>query len=300
MGRKMLNKLRSRKGASLTFALLAFLVCAVISAVLLASASASAGRLSGLVEADQRYYAVNSAAQLFCDALKDQKFTVNWTREVVNKTTTKVVYSKGNTTTSSGGGTSETNYSVDMTCYPTESTEPTYKKGSSLETVREGSIMTEAVLYYIWGNDIYLASCNTLEDLVIKAFDTPFGKSKTWNFTIQQWSEPSPPGGGAGTATDVLPVDVDFKIETNGNITLRFRNQTSKATDPVYEIEVTLNATVTKSIPTTADESTSTTYGPITPTSDGYQYDKYVSTTETTEKSASISWTVAGVKKVMS
>ena len=62
MGRTALDKLRSRKGASLTFALLAFLVCAVISAVLLASASASAGRLSNLAESDQRYYAVTSAA----------------------------------------------------------------------------------------------------------------------------------------------------------------------------------------------------------------------------------------------
>ena len=78
MGRKMLNKLRSRKGASLTFALLAFLVCAVISAVLLAAGMASSGRLSVLAEADQRYYAVTSAAQLFCDSLQaeDQAFTL--------------------------------------------------------------------------------------------------------------------------------------------------------------------------------------------------------------------------------
>ena len=88
MGGNVLKKLRSSKGASLTFALLAFLVCAVISAVLLASASAAAGRLSGLAEADQRYYAVTSAAQLFCDELsKDIKsgddvvyYNIEWSK----------------------------------------------------------------------------------------------------------------------------------------------------------------------------------------------------------------------------
>ncbi len=79
MGRTALDKLRSRKGASLTFALLAFLVCAVISAVLLASASAATGRLSNLAETDQRYYAVTSAAQLFCDELEGQQFTIERT-----------------------------------------------------------------------------------------------------------------------------------------------------------------------------------------------------------------------------
>jgi hypothetical protein len=76
MGKIVWKKLRSRKGASITFALLAFLVCAVISAVLLASASAAAGRVSGLAESDQRYYAVTSAAQLFCDGLQNQEITI--------------------------------------------------------------------------------------------------------------------------------------------------------------------------------------------------------------------------------
>lgn len=86
MGRRILKKLKSNEGASITFALLAFLVCAVISAVLLASASAATGRLSNLAESDQRYYAVTSAAQLFCDALEGQEFTVErkWTSKDVS------------------------------------------------------------------------------------------------------------------------------------------------------------------------------------------------------------------------
>lgn len=58
------QKLRSQSGASITFALLLFLVCAVLSVVILAAATASAGRLAKIGEADQRYYAVTSASAM--------------------------------------------------------------------------------------------------------------------------------------------------------------------------------------------------------------------------------------------
>ena len=70
------NKICSRKGASITFALLAFLVCAVVGSVVLSAAITTSGRASGIAEMDQRYYAVSSAAQLFRDALDKQEFVV--------------------------------------------------------------------------------------------------------------------------------------------------------------------------------------------------------------------------------
>ncbi len=78
------NKICSRKGASITFALLAFLVCAVIGAVVLSAAITTSGRASGIAEMDQRYYAVSSAAQLFRDALDDQEFTVERIEQKTN------------------------------------------------------------------------------------------------------------------------------------------------------------------------------------------------------------------------
>ena len=65
--RKLSQKLRSRRGASITFALLLFLVCAVVSSVVIVAATTASGRLSQLARMDQRYYAVNSAAELLCD-----------------------------------------------------------------------------------------------------------------------------------------------------------------------------------------------------------------------------------------
>lgn len=58
------NKISSQRGASLTFALLLFLVCSVVGSVVLTAGTAAAGRMSEISEMDQRYYSINSAAKL--------------------------------------------------------------------------------------------------------------------------------------------------------------------------------------------------------------------------------------------
>lgn len=69
-------KLRSRRGASITFALLIFLVCAVVSSVVVVAGSAAGGRMSQLAASDQRYYAVTSAAGLLRDVFDGQTVRV--------------------------------------------------------------------------------------------------------------------------------------------------------------------------------------------------------------------------------
>ena len=65
------KKLRSQYGASITFALLLFLVCAVLCSVIIVAATTASGRMSNLAEMDQRYYAVTSAAELMKELLKE-------------------------------------------------------------------------------------------------------------------------------------------------------------------------------------------------------------------------------------
>ena len=81
------QKLRSRRGASITFALLLFLVCAVVGSVVLAAGMAAAGRMSQAAEMDQRYYSVTSAADLLAKELTGKE--VNITRTKTETTTTK-------------------------------------------------------------------------------------------------------------------------------------------------------------------------------------------------------------------
>ena len=68
---RIMKKLRSDVGASITFGLLLFLVCAVISAVVLVAGTTAAGRLSGMSKTEQRYYSVTSTAKLIQEELLD-------------------------------------------------------------------------------------------------------------------------------------------------------------------------------------------------------------------------------------
>ncbi len=69
-------KVHSQTGASLTFALLLFLVCAVIGSAVLVAGTAAAGRMSKIAESDQRYYSVNSAARLVIDQVDGNEITI--------------------------------------------------------------------------------------------------------------------------------------------------------------------------------------------------------------------------------
>ena len=84
--RSAIQKLKSQTGASITFALLLFLVCAVISSVVIVAATTAAGRMSQLPEMDQRYYAVTSAARLLQHEIDGK--TVVVTKTVVDEKTT--------------------------------------------------------------------------------------------------------------------------------------------------------------------------------------------------------------------
>lgn len=74
--RRAIQKLRSREGASISFALLLFLVCSVVCSVVIAAGTAAAGRVSRAAEMDQRYYSVTSAVGLLRDALDGRAVVV--------------------------------------------------------------------------------------------------------------------------------------------------------------------------------------------------------------------------------
>ena len=78
-GNYLRRKLASRRGASITFALLLFLVCTVIGVIVLVAGTAAGGRMSKLAESDARYYAVDSAAQLLRKEIEASRVTVKRT-----------------------------------------------------------------------------------------------------------------------------------------------------------------------------------------------------------------------------
>ena len=89
---------RTDSGASISFALLLFLVCAVVGSVVLTAGTAASGRVSRLVESDQRYYCVSSAASLLRDCIDGRSTTV--TQTITTKVTKTVTYKDGHASSS--------------------------------------------------------------------------------------------------------------------------------------------------------------------------------------------------------
>ena len=77
--RMIRRKLRSDKGASLTFALLIFMVCAVVSSAVIVAATTAAGRMGTMDEMDERYYAVTDACEVLCDIFDGKTVNVTYT-----------------------------------------------------------------------------------------------------------------------------------------------------------------------------------------------------------------------------
>ena len=70
------KKLNSERGASISFALMLFPVCAVVGSAVLVAGTAASGRMSKVAESDQRYYAVKSAARLVIDDIDGKSITI--------------------------------------------------------------------------------------------------------------------------------------------------------------------------------------------------------------------------------
>ena len=76
MKRNVLRKLRSNEGASLTFAILLFLVCAVIGSIVLTAGTIASGRLVEKADMDQRYYHVVSTADFLKETLDKKEVVI--------------------------------------------------------------------------------------------------------------------------------------------------------------------------------------------------------------------------------
>ena len=78
------RKIRNNDGASLTFALLLFLVCSVIGTIVLTAATVASGRLADKAETDKRYYRVVSVAEFLRDELDEKKIVITRTKNEDN------------------------------------------------------------------------------------------------------------------------------------------------------------------------------------------------------------------------
>ena len=298
MGKTVLQKLRSRKGASLTFALLAFLVCAVISAVLLASASASAGRGAEIAQMDQRYYAVTSAAQLISDAIQDQcKFGIR--RQAIHEETWETDYyydanlgsyvHNDATLVGNDDGRPTNQYNVKFYAGKPTDTESEISFTGISDSTRNQSIWSEIALYYIFGEQIYSANEDYQGTLAGVTFQTPAAGSKyhtivstrystTWNMSMEM------------AGYDYLTVDVSITLDQHGDLLIKVTNCDA---DKAFTVVEKLAAEVQED----AVEDGDTKWSSTIPSDEFAEYKtKEVSKTEQSVTTW-ITWTVLEVKK---
>lgn len=103
------KRLTEQEGATLLLALLFFLLCAVCGSVILASATASSGRIAGLGQYRQRYQSVEAVARLLENELHNASVTLQETERIL--VTTEHV-EKDNVGDGGDGGKSEETYTT--------------------------------------------------------------------------------------------------------------------------------------------------------------------------------------------
>lgn len=78
--KKLKNKLASRRGATLLFALLVFLLCVLAGTAALTAAATNSGRYTHMASDQQKYLAVSSAVELVKNELTKYEFKVTFDR----------------------------------------------------------------------------------------------------------------------------------------------------------------------------------------------------------------------------
>ena len=95
------KKLKSEDGATLFFALLFFVLCAVAGSIVLSSATGVTGQLTSLNRNDTDYYVVSSAARYLSDVITESEFSITDIKEEKHTRTefgteTETTYTDGN------------------------------------------------------------------------------------------------------------------------------------------------------------------------------------------------------------
>lgn len=270
------KKLGSEKGASILFALLLFLVCAVIGAIVLTAATAAAGRAAKLAESDQRYHSVASAAELISHELSGQPVTIVREHKQVTTKTQRYIYEMvgGNSVNTPDGA-------------PSTSTTDTYTttvgsgaaitgSNQAIDTSTMSMLSAEAVRLLFKGN-----SCNN-----DAAMNYVFGGSGTLGtstlFTLEHTTSATGVSGGA------LKINGSIDIASDGSMTVTLTN--AEGSDK-FSVAITLLPAFENHEYTDKNDSQS-----VATAADGKSYTETVTTTNTIRKVSTVTWTVSSIR----
>ncbi len=220
--KKLTEKLHSRRGVSILFALLLFLVCSVFGAAVLSAGVAAAGRVSSadnkngattttsLILMDQRYSAVTSAANLFRNTLNGNTYEL--TRTMQSDAYTYVAGTQSPSDTSSASWTIKFDVSKDGSSKGSRAL--FLSNGTPAEFTGKEDLLTSAVLDYVFGSD--RANLAAASDAL----------SCTPGDAVSSWSKELTVSGLNG---GLIPVKVRVSMDGYGNLTFVFVNNDAAA-----------------------------------------------------------------------
>ena len=229
MAARLRKRLGSDRGASLSFALLAFLVCAGVAAVVIAAATASAGQFAELAKMDQRYYAVTSAANLF----RDTTLGTDGEEEI---TFVQVVEGTGFERVDIDGDDDIEGLTEDVeditwnTQYVLQDPIPTSSDGFNF--------LPAVTCFALYGLTSVPAADVAVED---PAYSETHFPSSAWNMSTKGHPDyvsfgyeivPTLPDAEASSAD--LTVEVEARLRTDWTLELLFYNKTDNETDRFY------------------------------------------------------------------
>ena len=254
------NKLRSQTGASITFALLLFLVCAVLCSVIIVAATASSGRMSKIAETDQRYYSVTSAAALLKDIITDPDKPIS---------IVKVEESKKTTTFNADGSVTHGTYSDPKTLKAAYLVEKPANQIHSEDDCSEKTI--------IEGDGAASKFDSIQKDAAYHVYkEDTTSVNKTFSLTSGIKS-------AVGSEKDPLAVDISEKMRADGSIVLQLNNTDGEP----YTLTMTLGADRSEfEINKEVDDD------PVAGTGGSYT----VETTKTTITVIGLSWSFLDIK----
>ena len=245
------------------FALLLFLVCAVLSAVILTAATASTGRLSGMADTDARYYAVTSAVDLVSGELENSSVTLVRTKSVV--TTKTVRY------TQSGSTYTETAL-ADVVGEPAYETVLNGRTLTASSTKNGMSFLEQAAMDAVFGATGAYVGESAWDSVPLSG-----GSASSYSYTLKH---------DGGAAPDVA---VTAKLADNGTLTVTFSNADG---GEKYTLILTMDLDIYEDTETVKKTSSD----PVV-TTNGTGRDEAVDQTVTNTKRQSMRWVVRNVTK---
>lgn len=256
MAQCLLRKLKSARGASLSLALLLFLVCTIITAIVIVAGTTVSGRFANLAKSDQRYYDVISAMDLFEDLLNSNNDYII-VRESIQYT--------------ESFESNKYQYTVDQeNC----NTEVLRNNVSTINDFNSGiSNATDLDLVSLLGDYFaYGTNAATSGAAKPKTWGTTylFDDENEWYDVLSEWEQTPTISASAITypLTLSFPFDVSVKvtIKPDGSAIVDFKNDVGETTDITYVAHANMvlseevSNELSSSVPGTYEETKTTTF----------------------------------------